>query len=358
MLASLYQTLYRENALQSFGTLDYAEQLDRLSQVARIALRHYGLADAGLQSIAYVNNAVFKVVGTDGHNYILRLHRPGHKRLEWIRSELIWLSSIRQHTALQVPQPVMTQQAELLITVPIEGLDEPLIVVLFDWIEGQSFQNETIPLTNVHQAGEFLAHLHQYSATFNSPPDFVRPKLDWEGLFGQDSPYNPGEGALIFIPDQKSIFTAVEERVRIIMDEIDQKAETFGLIHSDFIAKNWLFNEQGACAIDFDDCSWGYYLYDLAPALLQFKYEPRYETLREAFLSGYTSVRPFSSRDSGYLETFMAARHLASCRWLAGNLHNPRIRERAADLIAQRTGELKRFLETGSLDEGGRKEFF
>ncbi len=344
--------------MQSFAALDYAEQVERMTRAARLALGAYDLAEADLQFLAYVNNAVFKITAPNGKAYVLRLYRPGHKRAQWIRSELTWLSAIRQQTDLQVPNPVMATNDDALVAIPVEGLDAQINAALFGWIEGAFFQNENISIEQVRKAGEFLARLHEFAATFQPLPSFMRPRLDAEGLFGENSPYNPGEGARIFTPDQQQVFTAVEARVRAVIEEIGEKSEAFGLIHADFIAKNWLFNERGACAIDFDDCSWGYYLYDLAPALLQFKYEPRYRAMREAFLAGYTSIRRLASEAEAHLETFIAARHLASCRWLAGNLHNPRIRERAADLIAQRTEELQRFLETGSLDEGGKKEFF
>ncbi len=329
-----------------------------MRRAGRIALDQYDLTDATLESAAYVNNAVFKVTMGNGKKYVLRLHRPGHKLSEWIRSELVWLDSIRQHTSLQVPEPVMTKQGEILTSTPVDGLEAPVTAVVFNWIEGDSYPNEILPIDKARQAGEFLARLHTFSATFTAPADFSRPRLDWNGLFGEESTYDPGEGARIFTDEQKMVFGAVEQRVREVMYSIGQQANTFGLIHADFIAKNWLFKDESIAVIDFDDCSWGYYLYDLAPALLQFKYEPRYTALREAFLAGYTDNRSFSSDDERHLEAFIAARHLASCRWLAGNLHNPRIRERAADLITHRTGELRHFLETGSIDEGGRKEFF
>lgn len=344
--------------MTSFNALDYAEQLGRLTEAGRAALLHYDLARAELQPIVYVNNAVFQVSAPDGSQYVLRLHRPGHKPLASIQSELIWLRAIRQHTTLQIPQPVISTAGDWLVDPLVAGLDQPLAAVLFRWIEGQAHSNEAIPLEAVRQAGELLARLHKFAAGFAPEAGFVRPRLDWEGLFGESSSYHPGEGAVIFTAEQRAIFAEVEARVRAVMDEIGESPDHFGLIHADFIAKNWLFNPAGAAALDFDDCAWGYYLYDLAPALLQFKYEARYADLRTALLQGYGAVSLLAEPDLKSLETLMAARHLASCRWLAGHLHHPRIRERAADLIAHRSGELANFLRTGTIDEQGRKEFF
>lgn len=341
----------------AFMELAYDEQLTRLTDAARRVLLDYGLPGAGLELVVYVTNAVFKVTAKGG-SYALRLHKPGGKPPDWIRSELIWLSALRQQCGLPVPEPLLTDAPDWLAFASLDGLNEAVNCTLLTWIEGQAYQPDTIPLSAVEQAGELLARLHTCAQAFQPDAGFTRPRLDWEGLFGADSPYNPGEGARIFTDQQQAIFAQVQGRVQAVMQSLGQGQDTFGLIHADFLPKNLLFNEQGAAALDFDDCSWGYFLYDLAPALWQFKYEPRYIDLRVAFLTGYTRLRPLSSTDFSYLETFIAARHVASCRWLASNLHNPRIRERAPVLIAERTADLERFLQTGTMTEHGRKEFF
>ena len=40
-----------------------------------------------------------------------------------------------------------------------------------------------------------------------------------------------------------------------------------GLIHADLHYENFLFHDGVARAIDFDDCGWGFYLYDVAVTL-------------------------------------------------------------------------------------------
>lgn len=338
-----------------FATLDYNGQLERLTHAARSALSDYGLEDARLQPLLYVNNATFRVEAPDGKLYALRLHRPGNKRIEWIQSELEFLRTIQLETPLCAPAPIALPDGSLLTQITIDGLDQPLVCTLFDWIDGQLIQWDTISAEQVRQAGAYLAQLHNFSMQFIPPPHFARPRLDWEGLFGEESPYNPGEGAAIFTLAQRNVFAQVEARVGQVMDTLGQKPKTFGLIHADFIVKNFLFNDNSLCAIDFDDCGWGYYLYDLAPLLTQMKGEPHYAAIADAYWEGYTGVRPLSNQDRAHLEAFIAARHLASCRWIAGNLRNPNIRERAADVIAARTLELRRFLETGAISQRGEQ---
>ncbi|MBA3872318.1 MAG: phosphotransferase [Anaerolineae bacterium] len=341
--------LPHEGFRMTFANLTYEQQIAQLKSAAESILHHYGLTGAQVELLSYANNAVFKVTVSPDVHYVLRVHRPGHKKVEWIFSELVWLTTLNEHSHVQVPHPIPTQNGAWLVGADVETLDAQLPCVLFQWIEGQFYTAADISIDNVYQAATFVAGLHEFSSTFKAPQGFTRPRLDSEGLFGEQSPYNPGEGARIFTADQKLVFAAVEDRVRTVFNELDALPHSFGVIHADFLPKNFLFTPTGVAAIDFDDVSWGYYLYDLAPTLLLFKAESRYAELREAWLSGYASVRALPPRHADYLEAFMAARHLASCRWQAGHLHNPRIREHAAEVIAHRTEDLRRFLDTGSL---------
>ncbi|RMG86382.1 MAG: hypothetical protein D6712_07660, partial [Chloroflexi bacterium] len=129
-----------------------------------------------------------------------------------------------------------------------------------------------------------------------------------------------------------------------------EQEDGFGLIHADCIAKNMLWQGDALCVIDFDDCAYGYYLYDLAPFLLNLSGEPHYEQAKAALWDGYTAVRPRPQHYREYLETFIAVRHVASCYWVAGNQDNPYVRGKATELIRLRVQELADFLRTGKLE--------
>ncbi len=136
------------------------------------------------------------------------------------------------------------------------------------------------------------------------------------------------------------------------MAAIDRGPDTFGLIHGDLLAKNILHCADQPAALDFEYCGWGYYLYDLAPLLWQLKGErpDDYCQLEEAMWAGYTSKTGLDERMRAHLEVFIAARQLASCRWLLANAGHPALREIAPKLLEDRTSELRDFLKTGVLN--------
>ncbi|MEZ4667127.1 MAG: phosphotransferase [Anaerolineae bacterium] len=336
-----------------FETLTYDEQINELTSAARTCLADYGLEGSTLRLLSYYNNAVFSVHWNE-KSYTLRLHRPGHKRREWIQSELQWLAYLSRQTKFLVPEPIPTSSGSLLAKVRLASIQEPLPCALFRWVEGQVYPPSTITPDHLRRAGHFLAQLHAAVSSFRPSRDFMRPRLDWTGLFGEDSPYNPGDGARLFTDSQNAIFREVEQRIQETMMMVGQSQEEFGLIHGDFHSKNVVFGHGSVGAIDFDECGWGYFLYDLAPMLLQLTSDIRYPELKEAYLGGYESARTLTAHAIEYLETFIAARHLASIRWQAGNLHNPNIRAHAAETIARRTQHLKQFLATGKLEIKGQ----
>ena len=330
-----------------FEQLSYDQQVQWWTGIAEDALEAYALHDARLELLTYSNNAVFSVRARDAR-FVLRLHRPELARERWIRSELLWLRAICDNSDLVVPYPVETRAGDLVASVRVERLSAPVHAVLFRHIEGESRQPADISADEVGQVGVFLAKLH--SIPYTPPDDFQRPRLDWEGLFGEESLYDPGEGARLFSAEQREVFAAVAKRVREVMAALGQGADHFGLIHADLLCKNVLFHQGAARALDFEYCGRGYYLYDLTPILWQLRDNGRYPELLQAMWQGYTSIRPLSENQRELLEVFIAGRHLASCRWIAGNLGNASIREKAPQILAERTGEMRRFLETGRLE--------
>lgn len=340
-----------------FHTLDYAGQVARWDALAARALAHFGHADAPRTLVSYTNNAIYRVEMTSGI-YALRLHRPGAKSRTRIEAELTWLRHLSRQDGFAVPVPVPVAP---LYAGRLEGVAQPVYGILFRWLDGETRDSQRLTPADFERIGALIAHLHQHSRRFTPPAAFDRPALDFEGLFGTRSPYQPGlEGEALITSAQRRIIQQATERIRDTMAALDaNRTQSFGMIHADLIAKNllWRQDESGqsvVAVIDFDDCAFGYYLYDLAPLLLYSKHEPDYHERRNAIWNGYRR-HPDSFRAdfdiAGFetLEALVAARHIASIRWIAGNLGNPAIRDRAPEIITTRVGALEHFLTTGEL---------
>jgi Ser/Thr protein kinase RdoA (MazF antagonist) len=148
--------------------------------------------------------------------------------------------------------------------------------------------------------------LHEHASQFRIPESFVRPRWDHGGLFGRDAETDAGWDRLT--RRQQRLFEAVGERAGEVMERLGTGRSVFGLIHADLIFSNVLFHRGEACAIDFDDCGFGYFLYDLAILLDRIEMREDYPALRSALLDGYRQVRPLAGEHEAYLDLFLLSR--------------------------------------------------
>jgi Ser/Thr protein kinase RdoA (MazF antagonist) len=89
----------------------------------------------------------------------------------------------------------------------------------------------------------------------------------------------------------------------------------FGLIHADLHQENYLFHHGEVRAIDFDDCGYGHFLYDIAVALGEVGHRQDEPALRTALLADYRSIRLLPEAHERYLDSFFALRRLQLMLW-------------------------------------------
>ncbi len=323
--------------------LEHEARLAALERSAPSLARAFGLDLHGVRRLPSISRAVF-ALDTAAGRFVLRLHPgaacPGH-----LESTLLWLEAL-VGAGFRVPRPLRTGEGALLVETRVDGPAGMQRASLLTWLPGESLAPEQLEPRHARAMGDMLARLHDCAMRWSPPPGFTRPLLDAGGLFGARSPYAADADAH-FSGELQEVMAEVARRTRALMQRLDATSDARGLIHADFIVKNCLFAATGIAALDFDDCAQGYWLYDLAPATLQFSARPAAAELAVALWAGYTARRPLPASQRADLETFVAARLAASCRWLLANRHVARVRAQTPALLAQRTAELRAYLDTG-----------
>jgi Ser/Thr protein kinase RdoA (MazF antagonist) len=134
-------------------------------------------------------------------------------------------------------------------------------------------------------------------------------------------------------------------RIRTVQRLLGQAPETFGLIHGDLHQENYLFDQGQVRAIDFDDCGFGHYLYDIAVTLFNLRGQDSTLLLRESFLAGYRSIRPLPSEHEQYLGTFYDLRDLQMMIWAIEMRNHPAFRDRWASEVKETLKYIKEVVE-------------
>lgn len=304
-------------------------RMRRLRQIAHKALGAYGIANARLEFLAYEGNSIYRVdtlrASSDKCDttlyvpgrYVMRVHMDYHSD-EALRSELQWLSALRRDFDAPVPEPVPALDGNLVteITLPEVGLTRKCS--LLRWLGGR-FVSKCLRQSHVRQWGRLMARFHEHASGWQLPKGFTRRHRDWPGLYGEGASFEfPPDELWDAIPKRfREPFEKVTRQVKRVMRQLGKDTETYGLIHADLaIHTNILFRGGQARAIDFDDSSFGHWIYDLAIALAQLPTSMQSDWIRDVLLDGYSEVRILPQVQLKHLDLFIAAFYAELMLWM------------------------------------------
>jgi Ser/Thr protein kinase RdoA (MazF antagonist) len=315
--------------MKRFQDLTRRGKIARMRGLARAALVDYRLADAQISFVRYSGNVVFRVdykapplSDRDGDLYVpgrcvLRLHEPGFQTDAALDSELVWLQALRRD-GLPVPDPILTADGRLRTRVEVPGVPEPRNVSLLKWVEGRFVAPERARLSHFVALGRLAARLHQHSTRWAPPAGFTRRSYDWDGLFGDTTGVGvPGREVWAAVAvEHVDALRSVADAVQSWMKRQGAGRDAFGLVHGDLsLAENVLFLHGEPRLIDFDEAAYGYWLFDLAVSMCEWRAKPDWDAIWAATLSGYRQVRPLDDVASGQIDLLIATWHAFEVFW-------------------------------------------
>lgn len=291
-------------------------QVTRIRRTALRALADYPVEEPRLTFIAHGENTTFRVDSPDGR-FLMRVHRPnrhgpGVDSTVAVGSELNWLAALQADTDLHVPTPIRAHSGQW--TTVADGL----VCSVLGWQPGR-IQAANPRLVHFRRVGDVLARLHDHASAWTPPAGFLRMRWDWETFFGNTMEYGgvSAAGCWDLVPAAvRKQFDEVARRMRTVMTGLGSESDAFGVIHADLHLENALFDGAAVRLIDFDDSGFGYWLYDIAVPLWEYRDRADYPAIRAALLDGYRERRDLP--DVTHLDDFIATRHVAFGLWFAG----------------------------------------
>jgi Ser/Thr protein kinase RdoA (MazF antagonist) len=299
----------------------------RIDQVftpaAAEALKAFPIEPDGLELVALSENVTFKVTNRrDGEAYVLRLHRPGYHTLEALNSERVWTRALAA-AGIAVPIPLPTRGGADYVSVPVQALGQQRQAGMTRWIEGELLadvlergDDPELQTRYFEQLGAIEAAMHEQSSDWRPPPGFARHAVDRDGLMGDAPFWGPFWDHPVFTPGERALVIETRDRLRGAMDRLGRDPSTFGMIHADLHDGNLLVGGDRLTVIDFDDCAFGWHVYDMAVALFHQQRSPHFEVIQEAFVRGYRSRRELGYDTVALIPMFLLARGLAVTGWL------------------------------------------
>lgn len=333
-----------------FEKTSYAVQVRRLRKLAVRALKAFALdvSKPGVSKIEFINhgeNATFKVTSSRGDKFLLRIHRLDYHTKPALHEEIKWLDRLSRE-GLQVPRPAGANARSSLLKV-----EHPEVGArycdLFHWIDGR-FLSKSISKSDMFEIGQLLAKTQKVGRKISSTQ---RRYWTSEGLVGTEPKFGSIDQVVVASAAQQKKLTSIRRAVLSRLKKYEKRyPEKMGLIHADLHFGNLLKSKDGSiAAIDFDDCGYGFFAYDLVVPLVSVQYRLRehkrmrdYPKLKQALINGYSSLAELNDRDLAVMEDLFIARKLMMIGWLNSRSDNPKLKKRLRQYVPATLKEIEK----------------
>jgi Ser/Thr protein kinase RdoA (MazF antagonist) len=311
-------------------------------QLAEQAVSLYDLPrNSSLRLFSLSENEIYRIEAPSGARWALRLQRPGYQSSRSLASEIDWLVALRSDGVVATPVPVAGRNGEWIQSVGQRK------AVLFEWEEGCEPQIHTDLRQCFHALGAITAEMHVHSRRWLRPEGFERFTWNFEAALGDEPRWGRWRDGLGMSQTNLDLFGRTADSIRERLANYGRGPDRFGLTHCDLRLANLLLAGREVKVLDFDDCGFGWYMYDAATPLSFYEHLPQAPDLIQHWLDGYRSVTLLSHAEEEEIPTFVMLRRLLLIAWIGSHQETALARSLGAEYTEQTvplcSAYLKRF---------------
>lgn len=284
----------------------------------------YGIdPESNWSLLSFSENAVYRVDTPTGEVFILRLHRPHYRSVDEILSEITFIEHLRADNILNTPAIISTQDGTMLAHAG-EG-EQQQHAVLFAYQPGGMPSEDGLP-DKFHELGRISAQLHNYTSRHAALKNLKRPVWDVEVAVGENAMWGCWRHTRNMTAEQTQLLDAADRRVRAELERYGSPDNRWGLLHGDMRLTNILHSGDQTSIIDFDDCGFGWHMYEFACACTFMECSKDIDAITTSWLRGYTQIRPLSEADIQIIPALLMLRRLLMVGWFTTHQHSAEAR--------------------------------
>jgi amicoumacin kinase len=257
-------------------------------------LTHYHFQKHKLIMLGGYHNQVYSINHHE-HEYVIRVTERMHRSYDELKGELEFVTYLRNqgvpvYSVIDLKKMTTNQNT--------------YYITLFDKALGKRWYEMLLDDHIYFEAGKLLGKIHSKSKKLK--------KVLHRKPFNQNHYIRNSKFYL-----DKVIRKHLEEVVELI-EAIPKNQENYGLIHGDYHFANLIYGENNLMVIDFDDCEYHFFIYDIAVYLFYYILgsDPTHINLETskrvfcAFIKGYMLENSISLEMLEKLPLFLRLREL------------------------------------------------
>lgn len=227
-----------------------------------------------------------------GNDYILRITHSSHRTSEMISSELDWLEYLYQNHA-NVCMPVYSLHKRLIEIIPVSK-DNYFIATAFSKALGRHMKAEDATDSLFKQWGKAIGKMHYLTKNYVKKDGIItRPLWYDDPIFYKAAEYIPSDHKIV----ADKLYEMVDK-----LKALPKEKEGYGLIHTDIHSGNFFIHDGDITVFDFDDCSYQYFISDIAIALFYCLLKPDTTENRLAFADKFLTAFLEGYREENQLD--------------------------------------------------------
>ncbi|TFH07810.1 MAG: hypothetical protein E4H14_07690 [Candidatus Thorarchaeota archaeon] len=197
-----------------------------------------------------------KMFGFDdlGKKLVVRITPPGHKTQAEVKAEIDWIKYLFEHNA-PVVSVIPSKNGNYIETVSTDvGV---ISVVCFEWAQGHLVTKEDFSQDLFQKWGEAVGLMHRLTKEYKPQLNATR-RIQWI-----DDEYL---NRALIPSNQDKVLERFDTLIEYFKDKPTYR-DSFGLIHQDVHHANLFLDGERLTVLDFDDCAYGFFIFDIANAL-------------------------------------------------------------------------------------------
>lgn len=286
--------------LSTMAKVDAAIRADGGSPVAERVLERWTYDRGSVQFFRSSANFIYRFRDQERSRY-LRFADASERSREAVESEMVVVEAVAA-SGLVAATPVPSRNGNVVETVDTEW--GTFHAVVFPALGGEQYELSDLDGSRFRRWGGALGRLHAATSRLANLPE--RPT--WRDHLGFIQKYLPADS-----PALRAEF----DEIAASFAALPMARDGYGLAHCDFELDNLVWSESDIGMLDFDDCSYLWYVGDVAWALRDL-FETGVDTsdLRLlAFVDGYREHHPLDDASVARLPLFLRyARLLTDAR--------------------------------------------
>ncbi len=234
----------------------------------------YGLDKAKLEKLGGFESFVYEC-----ENLILKITHSIRRSKEYVIGELEFVHFLAKN-GVSVATPVPSKRGNLVETVPLEN--GYFLIYAFRKVKGEEPTEKQLNADFYEKWGRLTGQIHALTKTFQpSHPAYKRQEWHEEEVLDFAK----------YVPTSQKIVHENKEKLFEMLHGLSKTRDSYGLTHNDIHYGNIFLDDGRLTLFDFDDCTYQWFINDIAIAvhsvLPSYDQETHFSTITEYFMTHF-----------------------------------------------------------------------